>query len=50
METFSALLAICARNSPVSGDFPAQMPVARNFEIFFDLRRSKLLSKQSGGW
>ena len=24
METFSALLAICAGNSPVSGEFPAQ--------------------------
>ena len=24
METFSALLAICARNSPVLGEFPAQ--------------------------
>ena len=29
METFSALLAICAGNSPVSGDFPAQRPVTR---------------------
>ena len=27
METFSALLAICARNSPVHGEFPAQRPV-----------------------
>ena len=24
METFSALLAICAGNSPASGEFPAQ--------------------------
>ena len=24
METFSALLAFCAGNSPVTGDFPAQ--------------------------
>ena len=29
METFSALLAICAGNSPVSGEFPAQSPVTR---------------------
>ena len=28
-ETFSALLAICAGNSPVSGEFPAQRPVTR---------------------
>ena len=26
-ETFSALLAICAGNSPVTGEFPAQSPV-----------------------
>ena len=50
METFSALLAICAGNSPVSGEFPAQMPVTRGFDIFFDLRLNKRLSKQSWGW
>ena len=38
MEAFSALLAICAGNSPVTGEFPAQRPVKRNFDIFFDLR------------
>ena len=37
METFSALLAICAGNSPVSGEFPAQRPVTRSFDAFFDL-------------
>ena len=26
----SALLAICAGNSPVPGEFPAQRPVTRN--------------------
>ena len=50
METFSALLAICAWNSPVSGEFPAQRPVTRGFDIFFDLRLNKRLSKQSWGW
>ena len=30
METFSALLAICAGNTPVTGAFPAQRPVARS--------------------
>ena len=35
METFSALLAICAENSPVSGEFPAQRPVTRSFDGFF---------------
>ena len=50
METFSALLAICAGNSPVPGEFPAQRPVTRSFEVFFDLRLNKRLSKQSWGW
>ena len=27
METFSALLALCAGNSPVTGEFPSQRPV-----------------------
>ena len=38
METFSALLAICAGNSPVTGEFHAQRPVTRSFDVFFDLR------------
>ena len=50
METFSALLGICAGNSPVSGEFPAQRPVTRSFDIFFDLRLNKSLSKQSWSW
>ena len=47
METFSALLAICVGNSPVSGEFPAQRPVTRSFDVFFDLRLNKRLNKQS---
>ena len=50
LETFSALLAICAGNSPVPGEFPAQMPVAQSFDVFFDLRLNKRLSKPSWGW
>ena len=50
METFSALLAICAGNSPVPGEFPTQRPVTRSFDVFFDLRLNKPLSKQSWGW
>ena len=50
METFSALLAFCAGNSPVSGEFPSQRPVARSFDVFFDLRLIKRLSKYSRGW
>ena len=36
METFSALLAICAGNIPVPGEFPAQSPVTRSFGVFFE--------------
>ena len=47
METFSALLAICAGDSLVTGEFPAQKPVTRSFDVFFDLRLYKQLSEQS---
>ena len=50
METFSALLAICAGNSPVPGELPAQRPVTRSFDVFFYLRPNKRLSKQWWGW
>ena len=50
METFSALLAICAGNSPVPGEFHTQRPVTRSFDVYFDLRPNKRLSKQSWGW
>ena len=50
METFSALLAICAGNTPVPGEFHAQRPVTPSFDVFFDLRLNKSLSKQSWGW
>ena len=42
----SALLALCAGNSPVTVEFPAQRPVTRSFGVFFDLRLNKRLSKQ----
>ena len=50
METFSALLAICAGNSPVPGEFPTQRPVTRSFDVYFDLRLNKRLCKQSWDW
>ena len=50
METFSALLAICAGNSPVTGEFPTQRPVTRSFDVFLGLRLNKRLGKQSRGW
>ena len=49
MEKNSALLALCAGNSPVSGEFPAQRPVTRSFDVFFDLRVNKRLSKHKAG-
>ena len=33
-----------------TGEFPAQRPGTRSFDVFFDLRRNKQLSKQSRGW
>ena len=50
METFSASLAIYAGNSPVPGEFPAERPVTRRFDVFFYLRLIKRLSKQWWGW
>ena len=32
------------------GEFPAQRPVTRSFDVFFDLRLNKRLSKQPWGW
>ena len=37
-------------NSLVPGEFPTQRPVTRSFDVFFDLRLNKRLSKQSWGW
>ena len=45
-----ASLALCAGNSPVTGEFPAQRPVTRSFDVFFDLRLHECLSKQPRRW
>ena len=50
METFSALLVLSAGNSLVTGAFPSQRPVTRSFDVFFDLRQKKRLSKQWRRW
>ena len=50
METFSASLAICAGNSRLPGEFPAQRTVTQSFDVFFDLCLNKWLSKQSWVW
>ena len=49
-KLFSALLATCAGNSPIPGEFPTQRPVTRSFDVYFDLRPNKRLSKQMLGW
>ena len=38
LETFSALLALCAGNSLVTAGFPSQRAAVRSFDIFFDQR------------
>ena len=48
--TFSALLTLCAENSVVTGEFPSQRPLTRNFEVFFDLHLKTRVSKQSRRW
>ena len=50
MKIFSAILARCAGNSPVTGEFPSQRPATQSFDVFFDLCMNKRLSKQSWGW
>ena len=53
METFSALLGICAGNSPGPVNSPHKWPVrlvTRSFNVFFDLRLNERLCNQSRGW
>ena len=47
METSAALEALCEGNPPAIGGFPSQRPMTRSFDVFFDLRLNKKLSKQS---
>ena len=44
VEAFFALRALCAGNSPMSGELPTQSPVTRSFDVFLDLRLNKSLS------
>ena len=46
METFCSLLALCEGNPLVTGGFPSHKPVTHSFDVFFDLRLNKRLSKQ----
>ena len=45
--SISASLALCAGNSPVTGEFPSQRSVTRSLDVFFDLRLNKQMRKQS---
>ena len=36
METFSSFLALCAGNSPVTGELPPHKPVTRSFDLIYD--------------
>ena len=47
METFSASMALCAGNSPVTDEFSFKRPVTLSFDVFLYLRLNKRLSKQS---
>ena len=51
MEAFSALLALCAGNSPVTSEFPSQRPVVvtQNFDVFFDMPLNKWLNNREAG-
>ena len=46
---FSALLAFFVGHTPVTGEFPSQRPVTRNFDIFFDLRPNNWFRKEPWG-
>ena len=48
METFSALLAICTGNSPVTGEFPAQRPVTRSFDVIFAWINGSVNNREAG--
>ena len=48
-KIFRVTSHLCGK-SPVTGEFHAQRPVTRSFDVFFDLRLNKRLIKQSWGW
>ena len=48
METFSALQAICAGNSPVPGEFPTQTPVTRVFSLICIWIKRWVNNKEAG--
>ena len=49
-NNFSSLLSLCEGNPPVIDGFPSQRQMTRSFDVSFDLRLNKQLSKRSRGW
>ena len=45
METFSALLALCAGNSLVTGEFTSPKPETWSFDVFFDQSPNKQIMR-----
>ena len=50
MKTFSALLALCEGNPPVTGGFPSQKISKVGFDFAFVVKLNSSMSKQSWGW
>ena len=50
METFSALLALCAGNSSVTGEFSSKRASNGGFGVFCDVSLNKRLNKQPSRW
>ena len=49
METFSALVAFGAGNSPATGEFPSQRPGTRSFVVFFNLGTNGWMDDRDAG-
>ena len=49
MEIFRVTGPLCGEFTG-PGEFPAQRPVTRSFDVFFDRRLNRRLSKQPWGW
>ena len=49
METFSVLLAPCARTLQVTDEPPSQRSATHSFDVFFDLRLNKRVINRKAG-
>ena len=45
-ENIFRVTGLLCWDSPTTGEFPAQRPVTRSYDVFFDLRLNQQLSKQ----